>query len=66
MSCDMETAAIAYVCEYADIPFLAVRRVSDDAGDDAKNAYREMNIADETMLYSYVETIIKSLIQLFL
>ncbi|MBQ3547312.1 MAG: 5'-methylthioadenosine/S-adenosylhomocysteine nucleosidase [Clostridia bacterium] len=62
MSCDMETAAIAYVCEYADIPFLAVRRVSDDAGDDAKNAYREMNIADETMLYSYVETIIKSLI----
>lgn len=62
MSCDMETAAIAYVCEYCDIPFLAVRRVSDDAGSDAKEAYREMNISDETLLYDYVESIIKHII----
>ena len=62
MSCDMETAAIAYVCEYSDIPFLAVRRVSDDAGNDAGDAYREMNVSDETVLYDYVEDIIKSLI----
>lgn len=62
MSCDMETAAIAYVCEYCDIPFLAVRRVSDDAGNDAKEAYREMNVSDETMLYDYVEEVIKSII----
>ena len=62
MSCDMETAAIAYVCEYCDIPFLAVRRVSDDAGSDAKEAYREMNVSDETVLYDYVEDIIKYLI----
>lgn len=62
MSCDMETAAIAYVCEYSDIPFLAVRRVSDDAGSDAKEAYREMNVSDETVLYDYVEEVIKHLI----
>ncbi len=62
MSCDMETAAIAYVCEYSDIPFLAVRRVSDDAGNDAGAAYREMNVSDETVLYDYVEDIIKLLI----
>lgn len=62
MSCDMETAAIAYVCEYCDIPFLAVRRVSDDAGSDAKDAYREMNISDETLLYDYIESIIKHII----
>ena len=62
MSCDMETAAIAYVCEYCDIPFLAIRRVSDDAGNDAKDAYRSMNTADETVLYSYVEELIKAII----
>lgn len=62
MSCDMETAAIAYVCEYCEIPFLAIRRVSDDAGNDAKDAYRSMNTADETVLYSYIEAIIKDVI----
>ncbi len=62
MSCDMETAAIAYVCDYTDIPFLAIRRVSDDAGSDAKEAYREMNVSDETVLYDYVEQLIKHLI----
>ena len=62
MSCDMETAAIAYVCEYCEIPFLAIRRVSDDAGNDAKDAYRSMNTADETVLYNYVEALIKAII----
>ncbi len=62
MSCDMETAAIAYVCEYSDIPFLAIRRVSDDAGNDAKDAYRTMNISDETLLYDYVKAVINALI----
>lgn len=50
MSCDMETAAIASVCDMADVPFMALRRVSDDAGDDAGDAYREMNNSGETLL----------------
>lgn len=43
VSCDMETAAIGYVCAFGDIPFLALRRISDDAGSDAADSYREMN-----------------------
>ena len=50
MSCDMETAAIAYVCDSALIPFLALRRISDDAGDDAVDSYIEMNTSNETVL----------------
>ena len=62
MSCDMETAAIAYACNYSNVPFLSLRRVSDDAGNDAKADYRDMNESDETLLYDYLEMIIKSII----
>ncbi len=41
--CDMETAAIASVCSSAGVPFFTIRRVSDDAGDDAGTSYRDMN-----------------------
>lgn len=51
MSCDMESAAIAYVCSIADIPFLSLRKISDDAGNDADDSYREaMNIDGEEVL----------------
>ncbi len=50
MSCDMETAAIAYVCDFGNIPFLALRRISDDAGDNAIDSYREMNSLAEALL----------------
>lgn len=50
MSCDMETAAIAYVCYYSDVPFLVLRRVSDDAGEEAGVVYREMNKKAESLL----------------
>lgn len=42
-ACDMETAAIAYVAHLTDTPFTALRRVSDDAGEDATDAYHDMN-----------------------
>lgn len=42
-ACDMETAAIASVCHIAEKPFLSIRRVSDDAGESAGEAYRDMN-----------------------
>lgn len=41
--CDMETAAIAYVCHLTDTPFACLRRVSDDAGEEATEAYHDMN-----------------------
>ncbi len=45
-TCDMETAAIASVCDMAGIPYLSLRRVSDDAGDDAYSNYNEMNTGE--------------------
>lgn len=45
-TCDMETAAIASVCDMANIPYLSLRRVSDDAGEDAYANYSEMNTGE--------------------
>lgn len=42
-ACDMETAAIAYVAHLTDTPFSSLRRVSDDAGEDATDDYHDMN-----------------------
>ncbi len=61
-SCDMETAAIAYVCQFSDTPFLALRRISDDAGEGALESYREMNTQDDTLLSDYLIQIIKELL----
>ena len=41
--CDMETAAIAAVCYMSEIPFAAVRRISDSADDTAADSYSDMN-----------------------
>ncbi|MBO7520234.1 MAG: 5'-methylthioadenosine/S-adenosylhomocysteine nucleosidase, partial [Clostridia bacterium] len=42
-SCDMETAAIASVCSITNIPFVSLRRISDDASDTAVDSYDDMN-----------------------
>lgn len=60
MSCDMESAAVAYVCEQADIPFAAVRRISDDAGDDANDSYTAMNEQRDEVLIELLINAAKS------
>lgn len=40
VSCDMESAAVASVCHDFEIGFIAVRRVSDDAGESADADYQ--------------------------
>ena len=60
MSCDMESAAVAYVCEQADIPFSAVRRISDDAGNDAGETYTEMNDKREAVLVELLISAVKA------
>ncbi len=60
-SCDMETAAIAYVCAFSGVPFLSLRRISDDAGNDAESSYREMNTSNATLLSDYIIWIIKAI-----
>lgn len=42
-SCDMETAAIASVCDMAGVPFVSLRRISDSADDGAAASYNDMN-----------------------
>lgn len=47
---DMETAAIASVCDKAEIPMLSLRKISDDADDSSVEDYREMNSRKESCL----------------
>ena len=62
MSCDMETAAIAYVCAFGGVPFMSLRRISDDAGDEAIDSYREMiaqnKIALSDIIFDFVSVIV--------
>ena len=62
MSCDMESAAVAYVCENADIKYLALRRISDDAGDDATTSYTAMNELKEAALFDVLFSLIKEIL----
>lgn len=62
MSCDMESAAVAYVCENADIKYLALRRISDDAGDDATSSYTDMNELKEVVLFDVLFCAIKEIL----
>ncbi|MBE6749779.1 MAG: 5'-methylthioadenosine/S-adenosylhomocysteine nucleosidase [Ruminococcaceae bacterium] len=62
MSCDMETAAIAYVCDFADVPFLSLRKISDDAGESAIDSYREMNLYAQAELSSFILKLIEVMI----
>ena len=61
MSCDMESAAVAYVCENANIKYLALRRISDDAGDDATSSYTDMNELKEAVLFDLLFDAIKGI-----
>lgn len=49
-SFDMETGAIASVCDKAGIPMLSLRKISDDADDTSVEDYREMNDRKESCL----------------
>ncbi len=60
-TCDMETAAIASVCDMVNIPYLSLRRVSDDAGEDAYANYSEMNTGDGQTLSQVFLILLKAL-----
>ena len=49
-SFDMETAAIAGVCDKSGVPMLSLRKISDDADDASVEDYREMNNRQEACL----------------
>ncbi len=56
VACDMESAAVASVAYKCGIGTLALRRISDDAGDDARNIYAEVY---ETSMTDMLMSIIK-------
>ncbi|MBQ3137008.1 MAG: 5'-methylthioadenosine/S-adenosylhomocysteine nucleosidase [Clostridia bacterium] len=58
---DMETAAIASVCEKSGVPMLSVRKISDDADDCSVENYREMNDRQESCLTELLESIMMRL-----
>ncbi len=62
-SCDMETAAAAAVCNAANIPFCALRRISDNGGNDALKNHREMNSFDNMSLPNIFLTYLKEVIK---
>ncbi len=62
VSCDMETAAIAYVCSFSGVPFLSLRKISDDAGDDAVDTYKEMNNNSQIGLFDCIIKLIQKII----
>ncbi len=58
-SFDMETGAIAAVCHKADIPFLAIRKISDDCDENAVESYTELNDKKEIHLSEVAREIIE-------
>ena len=55
---DMETAAIASVCEKCGVPMVSVRKISDDADDCSVEDYREMNDRQESCLTELLDSIL--------
>lgn len=60
-SCDMETAAIASVCDGYSVKFACIRKISDDAGDDAGTTYRQLNVLNEDTLVKAVLSVIEEI-----
>ena len=60
---DMETAAIAAVCDKAEIPMLSLRKISDDADDSSVEDYREMNNRKESCLTELLVNILSRILK---
>ena len=65
-SFDMETGAIASVCDKAGIPMLSLRKISDDADDSSVEDYREMNNRKESCLTELLVNILQRILRSYL
>lgn len=61
LACDMESAAIAFCCDINNVPFISLRKISDDAGASAIDDYREMNVLADKGLMEIVFDTLKAL-----
>lgn len=57
---DMESAAIASACHFAAVPFISIRKISDDADETAVEDYREMDKKQEGTLTEILLRIIRA------
>lgn len=62
-SFDMETGAIASVCDKAGVPMLSLRKISDDADDSSVEDYKEMNDRQESCLTELLVNIFTRILQ---
>ncbi len=62
-SFDMESAAIAGVCDKCGVPMLSLRKISDDADDASVEDYREMNNRQESCLTELLANIFSRIIE---
>ncbi len=62
-SFDMESAAIAGVCDKCGIPMLSLRKISDDADDASVEDYREMNNRQESCLTELLANIFSRILE---
>lgn len=60
---DMETAAIASVCDKCGVPMLSLRKISDDADDCSVEDYREMNERQESCLTELLVNILARILE---
>lgn len=58
---DMETGAIASVCKSCSVPFMSIRKISDDSEDSAAEDYKQMNTLADTDLSEILIEIIKKM-----
>ena len=59
--CDMESAAAASVCNKLKVPFASIRRISDDAGDNANQLYDNAKNKYEQALIEMALTVAENL-----
>lgn len=60
---DMETAAVASVCHKSEVPFICLRKISDDADDAATAQYREMNNRAEDTLTNVLQGLFRRILE---
>lgn len=60
---DMESGAIAAVCDKCEVPFLSMRKMSDDADDSAYENYTEMNNREEECLSELLVKVISAILE---
>ncbi len=64
-SFDMETGAIAAVCDKSGVPFLALRKISDDCDEGAVESYKDLNDKKEIHLSEVAREMLEKITEMY-